>query len=346
MSLPLARLDHLAALCDDTGLLEHAQLSTPRRDCGYTTDDNGRMLVVLARADQTRIDGVEVTARVERLCRIGLSYLQHAALADGDGFRNRMSYDRRWLDDRGSDDSNGRALWGLGTLAARTPQPDLAESAHRLFWSKYRFRSPHPRAVIYAILGATELAEVDPSPELRHQIRSWVEQLPAVGHNLADLNGWRWPEPRMTYDNARFPEAMISAGAVLGDSSLVDDGMGLLRWLIETETAGSHFSFTPVGGRGPGGFGPRFDQQPIEAWAMIDASAVAASVDGKEWEEYEGRARDWFTGANDLGETMIDSGSGGGFDGLTVRGPNRNQGAESTLAALAALSYAKAGRRR
>jgi len=340
MIAPFIRLDHLETLCDDAGLMEHALLATPRRECGYTTDDNGRMLAVLARTDLKGLGGEDVEATGLRLCRVGLAYLQQASLPREHGFRNRLSYDRRWLDNRGSDDSYGRALWGLGTLAARSADADLRESAYRLFWSNYRLNSPHSRSVIYALLGAVEMADLDGSAELRRQIRSWTDQLrgPSKGR-------WVWPEPKLTYDNARYPEALMAAGIVLSEERLIKDGLELLRWLVETETAprGGHFSWTPVGGRTSADPNPGFDQQPLEAWAMIDAASVAAGLDGSHWLDVVKRARSWFLGMNDVGEQMVDTATGAGFDGLTRSGSNRNRGAESTLAAVAAMAGANAG---
>jgi hypothetical protein len=333
--LPPVSLDHLSALCDDTGLIEHAWLAVPRRESGYTADDNGRLLVVLARADPDRLSE-ESRGQVLRLCRLGLGYLQHAALRRETGFHNRLSFERRWLDQRGSDDSIGRALWGLGTLAARTGEAHLREAAHALFFQHYRLASPYSRAIIYATLGGLEMAELDGSAELRRQLRSWAGQLPQRS------GVWRWPEPRLVYDNARLPEALMGVGATLSDDRLVQTGLGLLEWLVETETApgGSHFSFTPVAGRDPSHLGPGFDQQPIEAWAMIDACVLAGRLAGAAWQEPAIMATEWFLGRNDVGAMMVDPATGAGFDGLTPTGPNRNRGAESTLAAVAAMSHA------
>jgi hypothetical protein len=343
MNPPFLKLDHLQALCDDTGLIEHALLGTPRRDSGYTTDDNGRMLAVLARADLRGLGGDSLEETGLRLSRVGLAYLQHASIADEHGFRNRLSYDRRWLDERGSDDSYGRALWGLGTLAARSLDSDLQESAYGLFWANYELESPHSRSAIYAILGATEVAAIDDSGRLLGQVARWLGQLPGPSRGP-----WLWPEPSLTYDNARYPEALIAAGKALSDDNSVARGLELLTWLVEIETApmGGHFSWTPVGGRTPDNLEPGFDQQPLEAWAMMDAATVAASVNGPRWYDVAEKARSWFLGLNDLGVDMVDPVTGAGFDGLTATGPNENRGAESTLAAVAAMSGAAAGAQR
>lgn len=342
--MPVPNLQHLGRLCDDTGLIEHAWLSLPRRDSGYTTDDNGRLLVVLARADLSLM-GERAEAEGARLTHVGLSYLKHAALPEGHGFRNRMSYERRWTDARGSDDSCGRALWGLGTLAARTTHPEMRETAHGLFWSNFLLRSKYSRALAYAVLGATEMANLDGSVALRRQLRLWADQLAKLTSPPSATSNWSWPEDRLTYDNARLPEALIEAGKVLGDSVLTERGLAMLEWLVQTETNRNtnHFSFTPVGGRGPGDVSPAFDQQPLEAWAMVDACSAAARVAGDHWLREAEKAVAWFLGRNDIHQPMIDFSTGAGYDGLTPTGPNRNQGAESTLAAVGATTHSTVG---
>jgi hypothetical protein len=149
---------------------------------------------------------------------------------------------------------------------------------------------------------------------------------------------WAWPEPRLTYDNARLPEALISAGSALGDTSMTDDGLALLDWLAEEELGDDGFSFTPVAGRGPGERGPAFDQQPLEAWAMADACLLAYTVTHDPiWASRVEAAGQWFLGRNDVGVPLFDPSTGACFDGLTPVGVNENRGAESTLAALGGL---------
>jgi hypothetical protein len=150
--------------------------------------------------------------------------------------------------------------------------------------------------------------------------------------------GWLWPEDKLTYDNARLPEALMSAGEALEDDRLAQEGMDLLEWLIEAEFLDDHFSFTPVGGRRGGDPKPAFDQQPIEAWAMADASCRAASItDDPEWFVWAELAVSWFFGNNDTGHPLYDMVSGAAYDGLTAKGPNLNRGTESTLSAMGAI---------
>ena len=153
---------------------------------------------------------------------------------------------------------------------------------------------------------------------------------------------WPWPEPRLAYANAVLAEARLAAGVALGDPALVEEGLDLLAWLVAVETVGDHFSFTPVGGRGPGERGPALDQQPIEAAAMADACARAFAITGESrWAASTLLAAEWFLGANDVGLALFDPATGGGKDGLHSDRVNENMGAESTLAAITALQQAR-----
>jgi hypothetical protein len=153
---------------------------------------------------------------------------------------------------------------------------------------------------------------------------------------------WPWPEPRLTYANAVLPEAMLAAGTALDRPALVQQGLDLLGWLLVHETGDGHISVTPAGGADPGDTGPRFGQQAIEVAALADACARASTLDDdRRWTDGVGAAVDWFLGENDGGHVMFDPATGGGFDGLEAAGPNRNQGAESTLALLSTLQHAR-----
>jgi hypothetical protein len=157
-------------------------------------------------------------------------------------------------------------------------------------------------------------------------------------------NAWPWPERRLTYANAAIAEALIAAGAALGDGRLVADGLALLDWLLAMETSGGHLTVTPVGGWGLGETRATFDQQPIEAAALADACARALALRGEpRWASGLGRSIRWFLGDNAGGVILYDPDSGGGFDALTSTGRNTNQGAESTLAMLATMEHSQRG---
>jgi hypothetical protein len=322
-------LAHLARLTDDTGVFEHALGAVPRRANGWCTDDNGRALAVACRANDPA---------ASRLIPTYLAFLLHAHEGEG-RFRLRMGFDHRWTSDAASDDANGRALFGLAVAAARGPEA-LRWSAGRLFDEAVVFRSEHPRALSHAAVAAAELVAADADhPAAWTLLVDAAGALPRPGQDPA----WLWPARRLTYANALIPEALVAVGAALDNDVLVADGLRLLSWLVDEETRKDHFSFVPTGGRGPGEpRRPAFDQQPIEASSMADACARAFDVTGDaRWLEPLARAADWFRGANDAGVPMVDPLTGGGFDGLERGGANRNQGAESTLAAISTMQQAQ-----
>ena len=310
------RLDHLLTLTGPFGLYEHALLRRPRIGHGYTTDDNGRALVVLSRI------GGDVMKLVAPYRRYVLAAFTPV------GFRNRLSASGQWLDRVGSEDAQGRALWGLAHIASDDDEALGAISG----WKS--LRTLHPRANAYAVLAMCELARRHPDyPDLDRALEAFSSRLPRPNPQRE----WTWPEPRLTYDNARIPQALIEAGILIGDSTMLDDGLDLLEWLIATETGHRGFSFTPVGGRGPITSKPAFDQQPIEAWGMADACLSASRIDPRFAPAFTS-AVEWFLGRNDTGTLMYEAETGACYDGLTWDGVNLNCGAESTLSALGALA--------
>jgi hypothetical protein len=190
----------------------------------------------------------------------------------------------------------------------------------------------------FAALGAAELLSVDPGNQAAHTLLSDA----ADAMDEPRQGRWPWPAERLTYANATLPEAMIAAGSALGRPNLVEQGQGLLEWLLARETRQGHLSITPVGGSGPDDEGPGFDQQPIETAALADACRRAEAVTGDErWADGITLAANWFLGDNDSGVAMWDPETGGAFDGLEAHGANRNQGTESTLALLSTLQHAR-----
>ena len=326
--VPVPTDSHLRRLTDAGGMYEHADGITPRREHGYCLDDVARALVVVCRAD----DAPELDDLREQY----LTFVLAAQEPDG-RFHNRRSADLSWPDTASVEDCWGRGLWGLGTAVARAPR--LRARALAAFDAGCVLRSPHRRAMAFAALGASEVLAVLPQHRGARALMTAVAI--AVGRPAVD-KVWPWPEPRLSYANAVLPEALLAAGAALDSPSLVADGLGLLRWLLDGQTRHGHLSVVPAGGRGPGEVGPAFDQQPIEVAALADACARAHLIAGRQlWAEGVQLAAAWFAGLNDSGTPMHDPATGGGFDGLERAGRNENQGAESTLALLSTLQQAR-----
>jgi hypothetical protein len=332
--LPPPSLRHLAVLTDEVGVFEHAWFDEPRRDLGYCTDDAGRLLAVAC--------SLPADPDARRLATVALRFLSWAREDGASSFRLRLAGDGRWTGEPPSDDATGRALLGLGTAAALAPWPDVRDRARLLFERVAGFRSPYPRASAYAALGALAVLAVAPRcVPARKLVDATAVALPGP---VTDPE-WPWPEPRLTYGNAVLPEALLALAHLNGDERAQREALALLRWLVDAETRQTWFSFTPVGGRGPGDPRPAFDQQPIEAWAVADACARAFALTRDErWATDVARAAAWFTGDNDAGVAVFDPETAAGFDGLKRHGVNRNEGAESTLAFVGTMAQARATR--
>lgn len=322
-------LQHLVYLTDDRGIFEHAKGRRPRYSHGYCTDDNARLLVVAAR-DKGRTLGSSV------LGRIAIRFLLDAQQADGTT-HNRLGSTRTWQDDPAVEDAWGRSLWGFGTAAASSADTLLRHRGYEAFDRGCHHRAPSLRTMSYAALGAAEFLRVDEEHDGALNLLSDTADM-ICGSSTSEQ--WPWPEARLTYANALIPDALIAAGNALSRGDVLRHGLDLLQWLTDSETVDNHFSVTPTGGRGPNDVRPFFDQQPIEVATIAEASARAFQVTGEaKWLDNVIRAVNWFLGENDTGVPMIDSESGGGYDGLEPDGVNANQGAESTLSMVATMQH-------
>jgi hypothetical protein len=329
--VPAPSFAHLAALTDGYGTFEHADHTTPRREHGYCTDDMARLLIIAAREPAP-------DAATRDLARVAFRFLADAQGVTGTT-RNRKDAKGRWHGRRGVEDCWGRSMWAFGTAAARADESWLRQNALSCFERGTEQRSPWPRAMAAAALGAVEVLAVEPNHS--RAIALLDDAALAIGGRGIDA-AWPWPEPRLTYANALLPDAMIAIGTARDRPELVRDGVALLTWLIERQMNDGHLSPIPVGGAGPADVGPRFDQQPIEVAALADACARAATVTGDPtWATHLRSAVGWFLGDNDAGTAMVDLDTGGGYDGLERDGANQNQGAESSIAAVAVLQHAR-----
>ena len=343
---PPLNLGHLRALSDDTGVFQHATFTLPNRHEGYTTDDNARALMVSVMAERL---GLGVAAGLRPLTRTYLAFLWHAfnhAPGGGGRFRNFMGFDRGWLEAIGSENSHARALRALATLQDYEDE-GLREAAFELFRralpTAKEFRSP--RAAAITLLAFNE--GFIPSEE--DAARSLGETLT---RHLLDLfetvatPDWPWFEPYLSYSNAKVPHGLLRFGHLSGQVQAVEVGLESLGWLIQVQTAPQGL-FAPVGCLDVyrrGERKPRFDQQPVEAYATVSACLEAYSITTEtHWLDEAKRAFAWFLGRNDLGLPLYDATTGGCFDGLHAHRINCNQGSESTLCyLLARLELAEA----
>ena len=331
MNCPDPPFRHLLRITDHIGLLEHAEGPTPRLEHGYCVDDVARGLVVVCREPEPRHELVTLARRY-------LYFLTQAQAPDG-RFRNRLGYDRRWRDGPGTHDCWGRALWGLGTAAARGPAAAIREESLARFGSGARVRSEWPHAMAFAALGAAEVLDISPGHTAALGLLDAAVSV--IGEPPAGA-AWPWPAPRLTYANAAIAEAVIIAGWKLGHDRVLRNGLRMLEWLLASETRHGHVSVVPAGGWSPGETRPGFDQQPIEVAALADACARAAAVTGDSgWLAGLSMCVAWFLGDNDAQVPMLDEQTGGGCDGLSATSRSRNQGAESTLAMISVMQHGR-----
>jgi hypothetical protein len=329
------RRRHLEDLGTTLGIWQHATGTKPDPRFGFCTDDVARALTV----DLLHQRGLGWEA-VEASAWIWLTFLLEAFNERTGRFRNFRSAGGAWLEAAGSQDSQARALAALGQAVAESPDAGFVEQSASLFERALPAASEliELRPVAAAIVGCDAAL----SAGVGNAVRSVFDRLTArLAGAVAGLSSdWPWPEPKVTYENALIPDGLIVAGTRLGDDSLVATGRQTLDWLADAQTASAGY-LSLIGNRGwwpRGEIAARFDQQPIDAAAMVVAAddAFTATSDRRYLDLAE-RAYGWFLGDNDLGVRLADPGTGGCADGLTPGGVNANQGAESTLMWLTAL---------
>ncbi len=342
LELPAFRLDHLVAMSDSTGLLQHAIYSLPDYAHGYCTDDNARALIATVLLEELELDLPDL----RRLTGTYASFMQYAFDPGTKRFRNFMSYERRWLEAAGSEDSQGRALWALGTCVGRSKRSDLQSWASQLFEQALPriLDTTSPRAWAFALLGIHEYFRRLNGDRLAAQIRDVLTQRLIGLYEATATDDWCWFEDTVSYDNARLPQVLILGGRWADNPKAFEIGLKSLRWLVGVQaSAAGHFR--PVGSNGfhmRGGGRALFDQQPVEAQATISACLEAyRSTNDPFWHREARIAFEWFLGRNDLGLSLADPKTGGCCDGLHVDRVNQNRGAESTLAYLLSLSEMK-----
>ncbi|GMV91384.1 MAG: hypothetical protein AMXMBFR82_11620 [Candidatus Hydrogenedentota bacterium] len=339
--LPPLRLDHIVHMSDNTGIFQHAIFNVPDFHHGYCTDDNARAFILCNLLDE--LGGEPLEENLNGFTTTYLAFLASALNRDTGRFRNFMSHGRQWLEDAGSEDSHGRALWALGVGSARSRNEGRGRLSAQLFErglsAATSFTSP--RAWSFTLLGIDEYIRRCPdSLEARAVRQTLAGHLVTLWKSCATEN-WPWFEASATYDNARLCQALILSGMRMAHTEAVEIGLKSLRWLASLQkTQAGHFR--PIGSNGfyvRDGARADFDQQPVEAQAMVCASleAFRATKDSS-WLIEARRAFEWFLGRNDLGLPIYDSGTGGCGDGLHCDRVNENQGAESSLAFHLALA--------
>ncbi|MGO8744986.1 MAG: hypothetical protein ACLQNE_03250 [Thermoguttaceae bacterium] len=326
-------LDHLDRMTDSTGLIQHAIYGIPRRESGYTTDDNARALRLCVRL-WNRHSEEPMLRRVTTY----LSFLEYAR-GVGRGFHNFLSYERRWLDAEGCGDCQGQAVRALAEVLGsslpgsyRAVARELIEAVLPTLADLRSLRAQAYVVLAWGHLWSTEVEDIEP---LESVAWSAARRL-AECYRRALRPDWQWFESRMTYANAVLPHALFIAAKRWPKEDFLDIAQASFAFLDRQTTAEG--VFWPVGNEGWYARGEEkapYDQQPVEAVTMAEAAQAALDLLGAE--EYLAafrRAHGWFHGRNSLKRPLVDVRCGACYDGLQASGVNCNQGAESTLAYL------------
>ncbi len=327
------KIDHLLSLTDHIALLQHAKFSVPARKEGYAVDDSARALVFAARAGRLWPD-----QRLAKLTRKLLSFILLMQAEDGK-LHNLMDSSQRIIDEPAVGDHLGRAIWATGRVINSDLPIGMRAAARSIFdralpWAR---SSTSPRTQAYACLGLHERLEAETDSNLQTNLREIADNLVAL-YQTNRMPDWNWFENIMTYDNARLSQALLVAYQTLHDHVYLEVADESLQFLEKITIINE--TYVPIGSRGwyrKGGERALYDQQPIEAGSMVEATTLAHRLTGSKSDEVSMRQTlGWFFGLNTKSVTLYDESTGACYDGINEKGLNENQGAESTLAYLLA----------
>jgi hypothetical protein len=326
-------LDHLDRMTDSTGIIQHAIYGIPRRESGYTTDDNARALRLCASL-WCRCPDDRMLNRVTRY----LGFLEHAHCS-GRGFHNFLGYDRQWLDAEGCGDCQGQAVRALAEVVGSSLPDDLRMLARELIDAVLPTLADlrSLRAQAYVILAWGHLWATGVRGMEAVEAVAWsAAQRLVECYRRAVRPDWPWFESRMTYANAVLPHALFIAAARWPQETFLEVAVASFAFLDRETTAEG--VFWPIGNGGWYAHGETkalYDQQPLEAITMAEAALAAFDLTGDELALASfHQARGWFHGHNSMKRSLASVPRGACGDGLQANGVNRNQGAESTLAYL------------
>ncbi len=338
VTISTVNLSHLRAISDDTGVLQFTFFGVPDPKSGYTTDDNSRALIVAAL--HYSLTGDEESLE---LAQRYLAFLRYAQRDDG-WFHNLIGYDRRFLDEIGSEDCFGRSLWALGTvISSKLPEP--MRKAALAMWEQSLSKATklqHPRSKAYSLIGINESGKVlgNNCPALLDLVCQLADDLCNLYIEHSDRN-WRWFEDVMTYANGVLCDGLLRAHLLTDERRYLAIGLEALRFLNEVCWDGEKNCVSLVGNRGwypKGGTKAEFAQQPIDAMWLCWANLTAWQITGKdEFREMVQASVEWFFGRNIVNAQLYNPEAGSCQDGLEPHGANEHCGAESTICALLTL---------
>lgn len=342
VTFPELDLSHLNVMMDSTGILQHATSTVPNFKEGYSLDDNARSLIFGILLHNYSDQYLE---EAKKISHISASFLWYAFNDSKLTFRNFLSYDRHWLEEAGSQDSMGRALWALGFTVGNSQIEGITKMAQRLFRESIISTKDftHLRSKTFALIGICEYLkncnEIEERLNLKQIIIDFSKDL-MDSYSKYQTPEWKWFEEGLSYCNAKIPQALLMAGEALEDQKLVDVGLESLTWLLDNQKTEDCY-FNPIGHvdfHTKGTRQSKEGQQPVEAKAMIQACLKAFSITKDSiWYDEAVTVFRWFMGNNILKVPVYDVNSGGCNDGMEGDRISENQGAESTLSFLISL---------
>lgn len=276
------------------------------------------------------------------IAQIYLQHIEDAQLSNG-RFHNFKDKHGKFLDEEGSQDAFGRAVWALG-VAQKSTLVDKSRAR-----AAFDRALPHvtsldfPRSVAFTLLGVQAVGRAD-------LVLTLGKQLARIYEKCA-REDWQWFETCIRYSNGILPYSLL----LTGDAKLEKVGLTSLQFLNEVSRVDGVPS--PIGNKGwycYGGKRAIFDQQCIDAADMVLANLAAYEKTGET--KFLREASDWlrwFYGYNIRNVVMVTQ-EGGCYNAITGRRArhssedtiNTSQGAESVLAYLLAyLALAKYAKR-
>lgn len=329
--IPEPALNYLKTLTDDRGIFEHAAYNIPDRKHGYCAEDAGRALAAVLMFNRRKQGDKDAVA----LAQTYMAYLYHSQVDDGN-FHHRMDFQGRLSPEMVTEDAYGRVLWGLGYGAAYPADDGMGSLARAMFKKALPLAKDlkWPRAMAYAMTGLYYYLERYPqSLEVEEIMNALAAKLTRFYEENSSAD-WQWFENTATYDNARLPQALLLAYGRTGKKEYLKTALKTLDFLIDVNFRDGNM-MQVIGNRGWYAKGQKpalYDQQPIDAAAMVEACAMAYQMSGLEkYKKKMKMAFEWFLGKNTAGKPLYDSTSGGSRDGINEDKINENQGAESSI---------------
>jgi len=334
LQLPPIKLDYLVAITDETGIFQHSKFATPNRGEGYTTDDNARALIVC-----TKYNKIHRSSKIAKLADVYLSFLYHMQMKDG-RLHNFLGYDRRFLDDVGSDDSLGRTLWACGYVINSNLDEEKKLLAKEVFDKAlpHALTSTSPRTKAFAVLGLNQYQRTFSKDQaLSQKIIKLIEPLLKL-YKKTSSDEWRWFETYLTYSNGRLPQALFEAYDLIKDKDYLQVAKDSFNFILKVQIRNGIFA--PIGNNGwykKGGLKALYDQQSVEASCMVEtALAGFRATHNSNFRTVAQTIFTWFLGKNTKELWVYNPNTGSCHDGITPEGLNLNQGAESTVTYLLA----------